>query len=238
MTDEFDTPADKEAGHPILKLLQDYSDTVKDNDYLSAIASKKKLHTAQARQREAAFVGDAQCQGCHQAEWTHWSTTKHAHAYDALAKVATRPSGRNFDGECIVCHTVGYEFQTGYVNEKKTPHLKNVQCESCHGPGNLHVAEEQDNAKKRRGHTHHHVAALSPWKVDGKGMMPSLAKLEGMVKEKDVSKREAMLNEAESRVYLLIYRDVCAKCHDIDNDPKFDLAAYWPNVAHTGLRKK
>src|SRR5262245_39898318 len=237
MTDEFDTAADKEAGHPILKLLQDYADTVKDNDYLSAMASKKKLHAAQARQREAAFVGDAHCQACHQAEWMHWSTTKHGHAYDALAKVATHPSGRNFDGECIVCHTVGYEYQTGYLNEKKTPHLKNVQCESCHGPGNLHVAEEQDNMKRRRGHTHAHAAALSPWKVDGVSAMPPLPRLEAMVKEKDRSKWQGMLTDAENKVYLRVY-EVCQKCHDIDNDPKFELAVYWPHVVHTGLKKK
>ena len=46
-----------------------------------------------------------------------------------------------------------------------------------------------------------------------------------------------MLTEAENLVYLGVYQ-TCAKCHDIDNDPQFDLAAYWKNVAHTGLKKK
>ena len=39
------------------------------------------------------------------------------------------------------------------------------------------------------------------------------------------------------QVYLRVYQ-VCSKCHDIDNDPHFDLAVYWPKVVHTGLKKK
>lgn len=239
MGEEFETPPEKEAGHPILKLLQDYSDTVRDNDYLSEMAKRKKPHAVQILPGHAAaeFVGDNQCVACHQAEFQVWQNTKHAHAYDALAKIANHPKGRNFDGECIICHTVGYEYKTGYLNEKTTAHLKNVQCESCHGPASLHVKEETANKGKRRGQTHTHLAALSPWKVNGQGAMPPAATLEAMVGEKDVTKREAMLGEAEQRAYLGVYK-VCAKCHDMDNDPHFDLAAYWPKIAHTGLKKK
>jgi 2',3'-cyclic-nucleotide 2'-phosphodiesterase (5'-nucleotidase family) len=237
MTDEFETPPNKEKGHPVLKLLQDYADTVKDNDYLSAMQTRKKQHVVQVRHKDAAFAGDQQCQACHQAEWALWSKSKHAHAYEALEKIARNPVGRNFDGECIICHTVGYEYQTGYLNAKKTPHLKNVQCESCHGPGSLHVAEELENAKKAGGHTHQHAADLSPWKADGMGVMPPLEKLEAMVKEKDRSKWQGMLTDAENKVYLRVY-EMCQKCHDTDNDPKFELAAYWHHVAHTGLGKK
>lgn len=238
MAEEFETPADKEAGHPMLKLLQDYSDTVRDNDYLSEMAKRKKMHAVQAQHKDAQFVGDTQCFTCHQAEWAVWSKSKHSHAYDALVKIAKHPTGRQFDGECIVCHTVGYEYQTGYLNEKKTAHLKNVQCESCHGPGSLHVAEEVGNAGKvARQQTHKYAIVLSPWKADGKGLLPSAAKMEEMLKEKDPAKRQAMMTESENRVYLSVYQ-TCAHCHDIDNDPKFDLTKYWPNITHTGMKKK
>jgi mono/diheme cytochrome c family protein len=175
---------------------------------------------------------------CHQAEFAVWAKSKHAQAYDALALIASRPTGRQFDGECIICHTVGYEYQTGYVNEKKTPHLKNVQCESCHGPASLHVAEELENVKKKaRAQTHQLAAPLSPWKAGGTAVMPAVAKMEAMAQEKDHAKREAMLTAPETEIYNRVYQ-TCATCHDIDNDPKFDLATYWPHVAHGGLKKK
>jgi len=240
MTEEFETPEAKEKGHPVLKLLQDYSDTVRDNDYLSEMGKRKKLHVGQAlsRHEKNAFVGDAECKNCHLAEWTKWGESKHSHAYDALAKIAKHPTGRNFDGECIICHSVGYEYKTGYLNEKQTPHLKNVQCEACHGPASLHVAEETANLKKNgRQQTHEFLGSLSPWKVSGKGALPPLDKLSAMAKEKDPTKREALLTPAEQPIYLAVFQ-TCARCHDMDNDPKFDLAAYWPNVAHTGLKKK
>lgn len=239
MTEEFETPPEKEKGHPILKLLQDYADSVKDNDYLSEMDKRKKLHSVQAlaKHEKAAYAGDAQCFVCHQAEFQVWQKTKHAGAYNALAVLAKHPKGRNFDGECIICHTVGYDFKTGYVNQKQTPGLMNVQCESCHGPASLHVTEETDNLKKKKGQTHTFVMSLSPWKVKGEGAMPSLAKLEAMVKEADPTKREAILTPAEQHTYLAVYQ-VCYKCHDLDNDPKFKLESYWPNVVHTGLKKK
>lgn len=236
MTEEFETPAAREKANPMLRLLRDYSDMVRDNDYLSEMARRKKPHPTQTMDKAAAYAGDTQCQVCHQGEWAVWSKSKHAGAYDALAKVAKHPTGRQFDGECIICHTVGYDYQTGYLNEKTTAHLKNVQCESCHGPASLHVAEEL-NLRKKPVAGRQHLTALSPWKADGKGFMPPPAKLEAQVKEKDPTKRQGMLSEAENRVYLSVYQ-VCAKCHDIDNDPKFDLSVYWPHVAHTGLKKK
>lgn len=238
MSDEFETPSDKEAGHPMLKLLQDYSDMVRDNDYVSEMAKRKKQHVVQVQNKGASYVGDTQCFSCHQAEWAVWSKTKHAQAYEALAKVAKHPTGRQFDGECIVCHTVGYEYQTGYLNEKKTANLKNVQCEACHGPGSLHVAEEIANASKSaKPAVHKYLASLSPWKVDGKGMLPPVAKLEAIAKEKDPGKRQELMTEAENRVYLSVHQ-LCANCHDPDNDPHFhELAEYWPKVMHTGLKK-
>jgi Cytochrome c554 and c-prime len=53
---------------------------------------------------------------------------------------------RQFDAECIVCHTVGFGYETGYKTEKDTPHLKNVGCESCHGPASEHVKKPNDAA--------------------------------------------------------------------------------------------
>ncbi|HVK10467.1 MAG TPA: multiheme c-type cytochrome [Gemmataceae bacterium] len=238
MSDEFETPADQEKQNAVLNLLQEYSDTVKDNDYLSEMAKRKKLHAVQAQAKGAAFAGDAACAVCHQAETQVYAQTKHAHAYEALEKIAKHPKGRNFDGECIICHTVGYEYQTGYVNAKETPHLKNVQCESCHGPASLHVAEEQANLKKKANQQVHTTAKLlSPWKAGGDGRMPSLDKLEAYARESDVARKQTLLTKPEYEMYLRVY-EVCARCHDLDNDPHFKLEEYWKKIAHTGLGKK
>ena len=76
----------------------------------------------------------------HEPAYDVWEKSKHAHAYEALVK-ATRPALRQYDGECIVCHTVGFAYESGFKNERATPHLKNVGCESCHGPASEHVKD-------------------------------------------------------------------------------------------------
>jgi len=57
----------------------------------------------------------------------------HAGAFATLEKV-----GSEYDPECVVCHVVGMQYQTGYISPAKTPELKDVGCENCHGPGSEH----------------------------------------------------------------------------------------------------
>jgi len=80
------------------------------------------------------FVGSDACRSCHQYEHQQWRTTAHAHAYATLEKV-----GSQFDPECVICHAVGMEYESGFVSDKQTPQLKDVGCENCHGPGSEHV---------------------------------------------------------------------------------------------------
>jgi hypothetical protein len=87
----------------------------------------------------ATFVGVDACKKCHPETVASWLETKHAHAYASLAK-DPKPNTL-FDVECISCHTVGFEYNSGYKSAELTPALKNVQCEDCHGPGSKHVAE-------------------------------------------------------------------------------------------------
>jgi len=84
------------------------------------------------------YVGSESCGLCHEHEYEYkkWSTGPHAHAYARLEKV-----GSQYDPECVVCHVVGMGYESGFVSEEKTGHLKNVGCENCHGPGSKHIKE-------------------------------------------------------------------------------------------------
>jgi len=80
------------------------------------------------------YTGSESCKPCHEYEYEKWSSGAHAHAYATLER-----AGSQFDPECVVCHVVGMEYVSGFVSGQKTGYLKNVGCESCHGPGSEHI---------------------------------------------------------------------------------------------------
>jgi hypothetical protein len=80
------------------------------------------------------YAGSQSCKACHEYEYGKWSRNAHAHAYATLERV-----GSQFDPECAICHVVGMKYESGFVSEQKTGHLKNVGCENCHGPGSEHI---------------------------------------------------------------------------------------------------
>lgn len=80
-----------------------------------------------------AFTGSESCKRCHQYEFDAWLTKPHADALRSLKKV-----GSDRDPECVVCHVIGMEYDSGYITEEKTPHLKDVGCENCHGSARAH----------------------------------------------------------------------------------------------------
>ena len=80
------------------------------------------------------YLGSASCKACHEYEYEKWSSKPHAHAFASLEKV-----GSEYDPECVSCHVVGAEYESGFISPQKTNHLKNVGCENCHGPGSKHI---------------------------------------------------------------------------------------------------
>jgi hypothetical protein len=142
---EWKTPEDKVAGHPILGLYEDYAREVKDRDYLAHYA--KTAHPIQQEEefKKATYVGSEKCKKCHEPSYKVWKDSPHSRAYSTLEK-ATRPGLRQYDGECVVCHVVGFAYNGGFTNEKEAPQLKDNGCENCHGPGSLHVKDNY-NAK-------------------------------------------------------------------------------------------
>ena len=80
------------------------------------------------------YAGSKSCETCHSYEYEKWSTKAHARAYSTLEEV-----GSQYDPECVVCHVVGMDYESGFVSEETTGQLKNVGCENCHGPGSEHI---------------------------------------------------------------------------------------------------
>ena len=110
----------------------------------------RNLDRIEKQRRESPFVGNGVCASCHAEIVASWQKSRHAHAFATLEK-----KGKHFDPECLTCHVVGlkpweapenasatdrkFEGGTGFLSLQITPHLKNVQCENCHGPARAHL---------------------------------------------------------------------------------------------------
>jgi nitrate/TMAO reductase-like tetraheme cytochrome c subunit len=128
---------------PLVELYKDYQRLVKDANII-----EKQPRFILPGNLE--YVGSKYCKLCHDYEYEKWMTSKqvfipglskqassdsrHADAFATLEKV-----GSEYDPECVVCHVVGMQYQTGYISPAKTPELKDVGCENCHGPGSEHL---------------------------------------------------------------------------------------------------
>jgi len=128
---------------PLVELYKDYQRLVKD-------ANLVERYPRFVLPDNLEYVGSKYCKLCHDYEYDKWTTSKqvfipgldkqaspdsrHAGAFATLEKV-----GSEYDPECIICHVVGMQYQTGYVSPAKTPEMKDVGCENCHGPGSEHM---------------------------------------------------------------------------------------------------
>src|SRR5207244_2525499 len=61
------------------------------------------------------FVGSATCLECHPHADQVWKGTPHATATDRLEK-EKHPAGRQYDPECMMCHTTGLKHPGGYYD--------------------------------------------------------------------------------------------------------------------------
>ncbi|MFO1475832.1 MAG: multiheme c-type cytochrome, partial [Verrucomicrobiota bacterium] len=116
------------------QMMQDYRGEIRktrlavdDPGYLAA-------DTVPGVRTAATYVGSDKCLDCHPGAAAVWKNSAHARAFRTLAE-------RNADADpkCIGCHTVGFGSPTGYRRGPAGAGLANVGCESCHGPGSLHV---------------------------------------------------------------------------------------------------
>lgn len=83
---------------------------------------------------ERPYAGGDLCRRCHEDIYVFWKGTAHAGSFTTLAA-----SGEENNPSCLRCHTTGYGEKTGFVDEKGTPGLAAVACETCHGPSGDHA---------------------------------------------------------------------------------------------------
>ncbi len=93
-------------------------------------------------EKERTYVGSKACSSCHEEEYQSFiKNSKKAHSFSSILKMKKGLSSNEIR-ECYKCHTTGYGKPGGFISEQATPHLKNVGCEACHGPGSAHVESE------------------------------------------------------------------------------------------------
>ncbi|HET7502850.1 MAG TPA: multiheme c-type cytochrome, partial [Kofleriaceae bacterium] len=83
----------------------------------------------------ASYTGTDSCTDCHSEAVEFWNKTVHAGAWKTLEE-----RGQQFDLDCIGCHVTGWG-KPGGSNLGHNDKLRDIQCETCHGPGSIHVAK-------------------------------------------------------------------------------------------------
>jgi hypothetical protein len=135
-------------------LMATYQDQLKQLGWRDlGIKSVSHPRTQDGDKLSGQFAGAASCKECHPTAYGIWSKTKHAHATETLVKLNPQ---RQYDSECISCHSTGwnpqeyYPYTGGFDSMEKTPLLAGNQCENCHGPAAAHVAAEKGRSRTKK----------------------------------------------------------------------------------------
>lgn len=88
------------------------------------------------------YVGAARCGACHAPALAWWKEHAHGRAYATLER-----RNKQFSLSCVGCHVTGFN-QPGGATAVHNSGLTDVGCESCHGPGGMHVEDADVDADK------------------------------------------------------------------------------------------
>ena len=122
---------DVEESESVRQLLTDFYREVSQSSDITPLFAEQHLE----RDKQNGYASATACQKCHEQEYLQWSATRHAFAFETLLK-----KERYFDSGCVSCHTTGLGYPTGFQIGDQDSTLKDVQCETCHGPGKQHVS--------------------------------------------------------------------------------------------------
>ncbi len=119
----------------VRKLLDDFYHQVATDGQLQTVSHRLFASEPFEQDDKNSYIGSQACQECHQKEFTQWSHSSHATAFNTL-----RTAGREYYPECVTCHVTGSGYESGYqIGTPAREHLVDVGCETCHGPGKKHV---------------------------------------------------------------------------------------------------
>lgn len=152
------------------------------------------------------FVGAAKCGECHTKAYEHWKKTKHAHGLDSL--------------------------KTGHPGQEKewVVRIHDPECLSCHVTG----WEPQQMLRYETGYFSEaktpHLVGQQCENCHGPGSRHVTLEEKGGAMDDVLAERGRVRRTLEQA-----RRELCIQCHDSDNSPKFNPAAfkeYWDQVAH------
>jgi len=118
------------------KLMRDYREEVRHTRLTLDDSNDLTADMVPGVHTVATYVGTEKCLSCHATAANIWLASAHAHSFATLIDRKA-----DADPRCIGCHTTGFGSPSGYRREFGGAKLVNVGCESCHGPGSLHVRE-------------------------------------------------------------------------------------------------
>ena len=151
--DHLDVPAAAPSGSFFRYRVQEVSEPLGKS---KAVAERMRAYYARVNQHnkeafadrtpppaapgQASYLGVEACVKCHGAAYEVWRKTRHADAYQSLAR-----DQKEYNLDCVGCHVTGYQ-KPGGSTVTHNELLRGVQCEVCHGPGSLHAEDTKDRA--------------------------------------------------------------------------------------------
>ncbi|RUM40563.1 MAG: hypothetical protein DSY80_10045 [Desulfocapsa sp.] len=95
------------------------------------------------------LTGGEKCRQCHPRQYNFWQSTDHTHAWQTLAG-----GNAQFNEDCLLCHVTLPYYDSARVRAEQLlvrlpDSLKNVGCESCHGPGADHARQPKTVQMRR-----------------------------------------------------------------------------------------
>ena len=106
-----------------------------------------------AEEKTSIYAGVQRCQVCHETpemgnQFGIWAESKHANAYQTLLSEESLTIAKELgldvlpseSPECLSCHVTGYNDSNAEYGEKFVKE-SGIQCESCHGAGEMYRKE-------------------------------------------------------------------------------------------------